>query len=155
MKRVARDWIDGIEAGGKYDCVFSRSFAKKHAPDFAVRWQLADVGITSDELTRKECEGDDAEYEPNCREDQAVTEEQSEIHARDSRAQHSPERRNQISHVIADAQRQQASLRSHADGFRRLDGDKALNQPLPAAGWNEHCDNGADDSGQKRKRVPG
>src|SRR5262245_61881891 len=74
-------------------------------------------------LARKKSKSQYPHREPERSEDQAVAEHQAEIDARDASTDHRPERGNEVAHVIADAQREQAALGADADQFRGFNGD--------------------------------
>ena len=104
-------------------------------------------------LTWQECEGHYSEDEPQQREDQAVTEESPEVYAGDLRSHYEPEGRNQITHLIADAEGKQPALSRHPYGPGRFDRDEALNHPLSAARRNEDG-NQCPCEGRKQGKCP-
>lgn len=76
-----------------------------------------------------------------------------EVHPRDAGCNDCAKRGHQVPRVIADAQGEQPSLGSHADRERGLRRDESLNDPLPAARWQEDGTNRGRGQCEQRKRV--
>src|SRR5262249_54114204 len=89
-------------------------------------------------LTRCKCKNHYNQDKPEQREYQPVSEEVSKVHSGHAGDYHIPERRYQISHVIANTQRQKPTLYGHAGGHCGSGGYVSLNHPLPTARRNEY-----------------
>ena len=103
---------------------------------------------------REQRENQHAQHEPDCGIGKLVTNEPPEIDPGDPRAHCRPERSQQISHLVADRQRQKALLDRHAEGSRSRDRHIALNDPLAAARGNEAGHHGGNQRREEREGVP-
>src|SRR5580700_7593239 len=101
-------------------------------------------------LTRRKREDHDADDKPDRGEEKSIAEEDAEIHARDARHHDVPERREEVTHVIADPERKHATLDRYADGHGRLNGDETLDRPLPTTRRNETCEYRSGQRGDQR-----